>query len=182
MINKQKSRVKLIISSSIVLVLTIVSAILTFRFIITNLASNISSESSFTSDIVQVRDFLQPYILASIDGSELKVIISKEQVDLLNENNTYPFTWGIHLTSKIGERKPNDYIIELELCIYSTGEISEVGSSVYLMNDSNVMELISSNIIEVDAEYDENDYIVLCNIENDYIPVDDICINTVFYR
>lgn len=187
---KQKHEIKLIIMIIISSVLTIISSIISFSFsflpenniqVPVDFASTSNSSATNISGSIRVRDFLQPFISASLDNSELCVLVNKAQVDQLNENSTYPFRWGVHLTSGFGDDKINDYIIELEICVDYTGDIIETKASSYIMIDSNNMELVGENISQVDASLNGTDYIISCDITNEYISTDDICIDTIFH-
>lgn len=187
---KHKYEIKLVIMIVTALA-TIIISVFSFFSIINSPANNIQVPINFTSTsnpimsdssgAVQVRDFLQPFISATLDGSDLSVLIDKVWAEQLNENRTYPFKWGVHLTSGFGDDKKSNYIIELELCVDDTGGIIETKASSYTVTDSETMELVCENISKVDANIDGTNYIISCDITNDYIPTDDICINTIFH-
>ena len=128
-----------------------------------------------------VRDFLQDNLSAVLNGSQLTIIIDKAKADELNKKDAYPFKWGIHLTSRLGnEDIVGEYVIELELCIDSDGSISETGAAAFRVTSPNSIEHVQSNLTNVDARLDNGNYILSCDISNNYIRLEDICINTTY--
>lgn len=144
----------------------------------TNSSETVSDSTTVSSTrLIVVRDYLQPYVSATIDKSELHITISKEQADQRNKSNTYPFRWGVHLESN----KANDYVIQLELCIDSDGSVIETNATTYIITSPNSMEQVQENFTKIQAYLDDDKYILSCNIANDYIPLDEMCINTLFH-
>ena len=129
---------------------------------------------------VPVRNFLRGNVSAVLSGSALTVIIDKYQVDQMNKDSTYPFKWGLYLTNSLEETQTNDYIIKLELWITSDGSVINTDSSVYVATSSKRMDLVQSDLTNVVARFDNGNYILSCDISNDYIRLEDICINTAY--
>ena len=149
----------------------------------TNLTPEVSTSTNLSDTtvvsstrIIETEDYLQPYVSATIDKSELHITINKELADQCNENNTYPFRWGVRLESD----KTNDYVIDLELCIDLDGSIIETNVTVYIVTSPTAMKLVQDNLTQLYAYLDNDKYILSCDIANDYIPLDDMCINTFF--
>ena len=137
--------------------------------------------SPVSNSNVPVRDFLQDNLSAVLNGSQLTIIIDKAKADELNKKDAYPFKWGIHLTSRLGnEDIVGEYVIELELCIDSDGSISETGAAAFRVTSPNSIEHVQSNLTNVDARLDNGNYILSCDISNNYIRLEDICINTTY--
>jgi len=129
---------------------------------------------------VPVRDFLRGNVSAALSGSALTVTIDRNQVDQMNEDNTYPFKWGLYLTNSLEEMQTNDYVIKLELWIDSDGSVINTDSTVYIATSSNSMDLVQNDLTNVVARFDNGNYILSCDISNDYIRPEDICINTAY--
>ncbi len=144
-----------------------------------------SSGNENIQNTVPIRDFLSPYVSATRDGSNLTISVDKNQVsqlfqDNLNGDSSYPFHWGLYLTNGLENDKTGAYIIELELCIDSDHNVTDTSATAYIAKDEDSLNQVQQELTELNAYFDGEKYIISCDISNNYISPENICINNVF--
>lgn len=136
-----------------------------------------SGSEPFSPKTIQIQgNKLERAVFATINGSELYLTISKDRVDGWNENNTFPFRCGVYLESN----KTKDYAIRMEICIDSDGSVIETDLAVFLISGSSGNIKIPSDIQQAYTYLDNDKYVLQCDIENDYVPLEDLYIKTWF--
>ena len=148
-------------------------------------SESITGESTDLPDVpiisVPVRDFLSPNISAYRQESYLTITVNKELPKSLNENKVYPFKWGLHLKDRLGNDNIGDYIIELEICVDNDGTVLDTDSCVLLATDNDITEPIKDYLSKINVIFDGENYVISCDIENEYVSTESICVNTVYH-
>lgn len=143
--------------------------------------SNNEIESSQNNQGILIRASLRPYVSATLEDSKLNISIHKSHIKDLYSDASYPLKWGIYLTNGLKEDEVNDYKIALEFCVESDYTIIATNACVYFMKSLDNMTIADENITTLDTYFDGEYYIVSCDINNDYIDVDNICVNNFYY-
>lgn len=127
---------------------------------------------------VPVREFLSSNVSANIVGSNLTITVNKDYWIFDKINSYSPFTWGISLASSF-EEEVGDYIIDVQLCIDEGYSVNTVKMSVeeQLQNGVLVIDKMDNTC---KAYYDGEQFVISCDIINDYISLEDLCIKNVY--
>lgn len=143
--------------------------------------SNKEIESFQNNQGILIRASLLPYVSATLEDSRLNISINKAHIQDLYSDASYPLKWGIYLTNGLKDDEINDYKIALEFCVESDYTIIETTACVYFMKSLDNMTIADENITTLDTYFDGEYYIVSCDINNDYIGIDNICVNNFYY-
>lgn len=118
---------------------------------------------------------------ATLDGSNLAIAVNKEADLFSNIKQNEVFEWGIQLTSSLGEYRMGDLFLEIKTTMDDDYTIrnSELDLLIVTGEYSVERKEILKNYIT--TTFDGQYFNIKCDISNEYISLDEMCIKTVVY-
>ncbi len=139
-----------------------------------------SNDSTTNKPVVSVpvSDSMSSDVSAHRTGSYIVITVNKQLPKSMNEKSAYPFKWGFHLKDTLGNDIIGEYIVELTVSIDEEGNVLDTNSCMLLVTSPINTTVINSNLTNVNVELAEDKFIFSCDIENEYIAFEEICVNS----
>lgn len=155
----------------------------------TSIVSNDSSVASTDSEFIDsstgrpvnsvpVRDFLSSSVSSYIVDSTLTITVDKDCWVLIRDDLDFPYTWGIGLASSFDEVVGN-YIIDIKISIDENYSVDTIKMATQKQLQEGVLIIDKMNNT-CQAYFDGQQFIISCDITNDYIPLEELCIQSVY--
>lgn len=155
----------------------------------TNISTNIVDETNSTNDNNSSKgeverkvqgNYLDSDIYAVLNDSNINIKVKKDAVIPAEVELNFPYRWGIILSSSLEDPKFGDKEIELEIWIDKDYSVSNTLVNVIFVEEKGQYEGHFNN--ELKAYFDGQYFILSCNIENEYIGLEDVCIRATYTK
>lgn len=124
--------------------------------------------------------FLDSQVYAVLNGSNINIKVNKDTMIPANIELKFPFRWGFILSSSFEDPKIGEKEINLEVRIDK--DYSVISTVVYVVNIEESGEYEDPFNNELKAEFDGQYFILSCDINNEYISLEDICVRASYYK
>ena len=141
---------------------------------IINYDDEIKNTDSDSVTPVPVSDIFVSGVSAQRVGSNLTINVDS---DWDRDDLDFPLTWGVELASSF-DVQVGDYLIGVDLCISEDYSVDTIKMSVRERLQDGV--LIKENMNNTcQAYFDGQQFIISCDVTNDYISLEDLCVQNV---
>lgn len=127
---------------------------------------------------VPVIDIFSSSVSAYMVDSNLTIAVDKDCLVFIRDNSDFPYTWGVGLSSSFKEVVGN-YIIDIKISIDENYSVKEIKMDVLKQLQEGVLVIDKMNNT-CQAHFDGQQFIISCDIINDYIPLEELCVQSVF--
>lgn len=124
--------------------------------------------------------FLDSEVYAVLNGSNINIKVNKDVVIPADIELKFPFRWGIILSPSFEDPKIGEKEINLEVWIDKDYSVSNTLMNVVYVEESGEYDDPFNN--ELKADFDGQYFILSCDIYNEYISLEDICVRAKYYK
>ena len=136
----------------------------------------ISSDSN-----IPISPFLKNSIIATLNNDNLNIKVDSKYDMFDNMSSGETFYWGIHITSSLNNKKVGDKFLEISICMDENYNLISSGVYVFSVMENGYL-YIDHLDMPVSFNYDGKYFNIDCNISNQYMDLNNICVQATAYN